>query len=191
MEPYISKGVKMKLPVHIQFHGMEPSAALEASAREHALKLESFAPDLMTCRVTIDLEEKHKHQGRPFGVRIDLTLPGHELVVNRVHHEDVYVALRDAFDDMRRQIEEVVRKRSGHVKQHAVPLHGEVVRLDDLGGFGFIRTPDGEEYYFNRDNVAGTPFEHMQTGSAVQFIPEAGSEGLQAKRVSLGKHGLG
>ena len=77
----------MKQEVHIQFHGMEASEALEASARAHARKLDAFATDLMACRVVIDLEQKHKQQGRPFGVRIDLTLPGHELVVNRVHHE--------------------------------------------------------------------------------------------------------
>lgn len=181
----------MKLPVHIQFSGMESSEALEASARDHAHKLELFAPDIMACRVVIDLEQKHKQQGRPFGVRIDLTLPGHELVVNRVHDEDVYVALRDAFDKMKGQLEERVRKRRGEEKQHAVPLHGKVVRLDDDGGFGFIRTPDGSEYYFGRDNVAGTTFEHVQTGSTVQFIPEIGGEGLQARRVSLGKHGMG
>lgn len=181
----------MKLPFNIQFHGMEPSAAVEASAREHVHKLEEFASDIMTCRVNIDLEQKHKHQGHPFGVRIDLTLPGHELVVNRVQHEDVYVALRDAFDNMKRQIEDVVRRRRGQEKLHSVPLHGEIVRLDTEGGFGFIRTPDGDEYYFSRDNLTATPFEHVQTGSAVQFIPESGSDGMQAKRVSLGKHGGG
>lgn len=115
----------MKQPVHIQFHGMEASDALEASAREHAHKLESFAPDIMACRVGIDLEQKHKHQGRPYSVRIDLTLPGHELVVNRVQDEDVFVALRDAFDNMKRQLEDVVRKRRGQVKQHAVPIRSE------------------------------------------------------------------
>jgi ribosomal subunit interface protein len=181
----------MKLPFNIQFHGMESSVALEANAREHLHKLEKFASDIMACRVNIDLEQKHKHQGRPFGVRIDLTLPGHELVVNRVQHEDVYVALRDAFDSMKRQLEDVVRRRRGQEKQHAVPLHGEVVRLDLEGGFGFIGTPDGNEYYFSRDNLTATPFEHIETGSAVQFIPEVGGEGLQAKRVSLGKHGMG
>ncbi len=101
----------MKTPVHIQFHDMDPSEALEHSAREHVRKLESLAPDIMSCRVGIDLAQKHKHQGRPFGVRIDLTVPGHELVVNRVHDEDVYVALRDAFDDMKRQLEDFVRQR--------------------------------------------------------------------------------
>jgi ribosome-associated translation inhibitor RaiA/cold shock CspA family protein len=187
----IDKGVKMKFPVHIRFHGVESSEAVETRARDLAHKLESLAPDLMACHVSIDLEQKHKHQGRPFGVRIDLTLPGHELVVNRVQDEDVYVALRDAFDNMKRQLEVVVQKRRGEEKRHPVPLHGEVVRLDDGAGFGFIRTPAGDEYYFHRDNLTGTPFESVQAGSAVQFIPEVGGEGLQAKRVSLGKHSMG
>lgn len=131
MDFYASKGEKMKLPVHIQFHGMEPSDALETSAREHAHKLETFAPDIMTCRVGIDLEQKHQHQGRPYGVRIDLTLPGHELVVNRVQHEDVYVALRDAFDNMKRQLEEVVRRRRGQEKHHVVPQRAERTPPDE------------------------------------------------------------
>jgi ribosomal subunit interface protein len=119
----------MKLPFHIQFHGMESSEALETRARELAHKLESLAPDIMACRVRVDLEQKHQHQGRPFGVRIDLTLPGHELVVNRVQDEDVYVALRDAFDKMKRQLEDVVRRRQE--KQHAGPLPDQAVSADD------------------------------------------------------------
>jgi ribosome-associated translation inhibitor RaiA len=109
----------MRLPVQIQFHGLAHSDALADSARAHAHKLESFATDLMACRVSFDLTQKHQQQGRAVGVRIDLTLPGHELVVNRVENEDAHVALRDAFDNMRRQLEEVVRKRRGQVKQHA------------------------------------------------------------------------
>lgn len=179
----------MTIPVQIQFHGLDASPALQASALEHAHKLETWATDIIACRVEIDLEQKHKHQGRPYGVRIDLTLPGHELVVNRVRHEDVYVAVREAFDDMKRQLEDLVRRRRGQEKQHAVPLHGEIVRMDDAGGFGFIRTAEGDEYYFSRDNLASMPFEHVRIGNKVQFIAELGAEGLQARRVSLGKHG--
>ena len=106
------KGKTMKQPLNIQFHGMEASAAVETKAREFADKLDAISPDLMACRVNIDLEQKHKQQGRPYGVRIDLTLPGHELVVNKVQDEDVYVALRDAFDNMKRQLNEVVSVRN-------------------------------------------------------------------------------
>ncbi len=122
----------MKLPVHIQFHNTEHSDALESSARAHAHKLELFACDIMSCRIYIDLEQKHKQQGRPFGVRIDLTLPGHELVVNRVQHEDPYIALRDAFDSMKRQLQDVVHRRRGQEKQHAAPLRAQTEPPDDL-----------------------------------------------------------
>jgi ribosomal subunit interface protein len=104
----------MKVPAHIQFHNMDPSPALEAAAREHALKLESFASDIMTCQVAIELEQKRQTQGRPYVVRIDLTLPGRELVVNRVSNEDAYVALRDAFDSLKRQLQDTVIQRRGH-----------------------------------------------------------------------------
>lgn len=181
----------MKLPLQIQFKGLESSEALETAAREKAAALDRFCPDIMSCRVVIELLHKHKNQGRPFEVRLDLTVPGHELAVTRVHDGDVYVALRDAFDSMRRQLEEVVRQRRGDEKRHAEPLHGEVVRFDPEGQSGFIRTPEGDEYWFGPENVADVPFEHVEVGTQVQFIPELAAQGRQAKRVSRGKHRFG
>jgi ribosomal subunit interface protein len=178
----------MQLPLQISFHGMQHSDTAEAAVREKMRHLERFSGEIMSCRVAVDVLQKHHRQGRPLGVRIDLTLPGRELVVNRVENEDLHIALREAFDDIRRQLEDAVRQRRGLVKQHPRELHGEVVRLDDEGGFGFIRTPDGQEFYFGRDNLAGGRFEQLNVGSPVQFIAEAAAEGMQAKRVSVGKH---
>ena len=111
----------MKLPVDIRFLGLAPSPAVENTVREKVRHIDGFCPDIMAWRVTIEQEHKHQHQGRPFGVRIDVTLPGHELTVNRQQHEDVYVALRDAFDAMKRQVQETQQIRRGEVKQHAEP----------------------------------------------------------------------
>ncbi len=72
----------------------------------------------MACRVSIEQLQKHQHQGRPYGVSIDITLPGYELAVNRQQHEDVYIAMRDAFAAMHRQLETVVEKRRGQIKFH-------------------------------------------------------------------------
>ena len=178
----------MQVPLQIVFHGFERSDALEAAVRDKVAHLEHLAGNITACRVVLELAQKHKHQGHPFGVRVDVTVPGRELVVDRVQHEDVYVALRDAFDAMKRQLEDAVHQRRGFEKEHPRELHGEVVRLDADGGFGFIRTPDGEEYYFSRDNVAGDHFVRVEVGTAVQFIAEPAGEGWQAKRVSLGRH---
>jgi ribosomal subunit interface protein len=174
----------MKTPLQITFHGMTASQAVEARTREKAAMLERFCPEIMACRVTVDLLQKHRQQGRPFGVRIDVTIPGRELAVDRVEHEDVHVALRDAFDAMRRQLEDAVRRVRGDVKQHAGELHGEVARLSD--DFGFIRTADGDEYYFHRDNVHGVDFDRLAVGNAVRFLGDGrSSQGPQAKRVTL------
>lgn len=108
----------MKQPLDLRFIGLTPSEAVEAAVRRKVARLDRFRPDLMACRVTVELVDKHRHQGRQFAVRIDLTVPGHELTVNRVRHEDVYVALREAFDDMRRQVQDGLRQVQGQVKYH-------------------------------------------------------------------------
>ena len=106
----------MKLPVRITFHGLDPSDAVEAAVLDRAAQLERLCAGILRCRVVIDVLQKHRRQGRPFGVRIDLAIPGRELVVDRVAHEDVYVALRDAFDGMRRQLDDAVRQQRGQVR---------------------------------------------------------------------------
>lgn len=179
----------MKQPLEIRFIGMEPSEAVEAAARAKAERLDHFRPDVMACRVTVELSDRHRHQGRTYAVRVDATVPGHELSVGHVHHEDVYVALREAFDDMKRQLQDSVRRVRGDVKLHPVPLHGEVVRFADEGRFGFIRTEQGDEYRFDAGNVVRDTYASLVVGTRVQFIPELAAEGLQAKRVSVGKHG--
>ncbi|MGG1943427.1 HPF/RaiA family ribosome-associated protein [Trinickia sp. NRRL B-1857] len=118
----------MKLPLEISFEGLARSEALEAAVAKQAAKLDRYYGELMRCQVRIVCDEKHKHQGKPFAVRIDLTLPGHEIVSNREAHEDAYVALRDAFDATSRQLEEVVSKMRGEVKTHAEPPYGKDAR---------------------------------------------------------------
>jgi ribosome-associated translation inhibitor RaiA len=104
----------MKKPVEIRFLGMERSAALEADVRSRIDKLELFCPEIISCCASLELVHKHQQQGRPYSVRIDATMPGHELTVSRVCNEDVHIALRTAFDGMKRQIADVVQQR--HVR---------------------------------------------------------------------------
>ena len=108
----------MQLPVQVTYRGMVSSAALEDAVREKAAKLEQFHPRLTSCRVVIEEAARHKTQGKQFVVHVDLTAPGGEIAVNRDHDEDVYVALRDAFDAARRKLEDFARVQRGDVKRH-------------------------------------------------------------------------
>jgi cold shock CspA family protein/ribosome-associated translation inhibitor RaiA len=178
----------MQVPLQITMRGFEHSAALEADIRRHAEKLEQFHSRIVSCRVTVEEAHRHHRQGRQLNVRIDLRVPGRVIAVNLDRHEDVHVAVRDAFDSARRQLEESAREQRGDVKRHQVPQHGTVVRVFAADGCGFIQTGDGRELYFSRENVVTPSFEQLAPGTQVQFIEELAAEGPQAKRVSVGKH---
>lgn len=178
----------MQLPVQITFRDFPRSEAVETAILEKAERLERFSDRIMSCRVTVGMIQKHKHQGKLFNIRVDLSLPGSEIVVNRDKAEDVYVAIRDAFDALKRKIEEHVRMARGDVKLHEPEAHGRVARLFPEEGYGFIEKQDGTELYFHLYNCVHPDFEQLKIGDEVGFLEEAGGEGLQANRVSKGKH---
>ena len=181
----------MKFIFQITARDIPHSEALESHVRQKAEKLEAFYPHIMSCRVVIEVPHKHKPQGRSFDVRLDITVPGKELVVTREADEDVYVALRDAFDAAKRQLEDYGRRQRGDIKAHPPVLRGRVKRVIADEGYGFIETPDGQDLYFHRDNLSGGDFDKLAEGSEVQFLEDIASEGLQAKRVSTGKRHTG
>ena len=149
----------MQHELQITWHGLDHSEAIETQIRQRAAALEKFYPNITSCRVAVELPHRHKHQGKHFNVRIDLRVPHGEVVVNRDRHEDIHVALRDAFDAARRQIEDVLRRQRGAVKVHAEPQRGRVVRVLPEEGYGFIETAGGDELYFSRDNLVTPEFE--------------------------------
>jgi ribosomal subunit interface protein len=97
----------MKLPLQITTRNVSLSETALEAIREKAAKLETFSDRIMSCRVLVEAPHRHKHQGVAFNVRIDITVPGHEVVVKREPNEDVYIAIRDSFDAARRQLQDI------------------------------------------------------------------------------------
>lgn len=188
----------MQLPLQITFRHMAPSPAVEAHIRERADALHRFFRKIMACRVVVEASAHRQHQGNLYHVRVDLTVPGREIVVRRdppEHHahEDVLVAVRDTFDAVRRQLEDYARTVRGDVKAHETPSHGRVTRLFKAEGYGFIQSSEGEEIYMHRDAVAGGAFEALAEGDEVRYVVHEGEgeKGPQASTVvPLGKHHL-
>ena len=113
----------MELPLEISYRDFPKSEALEAVIREKAGKLDRYYEKIMACRVVVEQPHHNRRQGNLFHIRIDLTVPGKELVVKRdpaEHraHEDPYVTVNDAFDAMRRQLQDFARRQRGDVKHH-------------------------------------------------------------------------
>lgn len=112
------------MPLRITFRHMARSAALEARIRQRVAELDDFFDRITATRVVVVSQSRRRQQGKLFEVHVDLVVPGGEIVVGRDPgknhaHEDAHVAVRDAFDAARRQLEDFVRERRGEVKHRA------------------------------------------------------------------------
>jgi ribosomal subunit interface protein len=184
----------LQIPLQITFHGMEPSPAIEARIREKAAKLEHFHDRIVGCKVVVEAPHRHHHKGKLYNVRIDISVPGKDVFVGHSGplnhaHEDVYVAIRDAFNAAGRQLEDHVRRTRGDVKAHVAPVHGKVLRLGE--DYGFAQTQGGQEVYFHKNSVVDDAFDRLKIGSEVRLViaDSEGVEGAQASTVTpIGKH---
>ncbi len=181
----------MEVPVEITFEGMDTSDAVRARVEKEVDKLEQFQGRLTSCRVAVIAPRHHQNKGGLFEVHIYATLPGHaDIVVDRNPpkdhaHEDVYVAIRDAFAAARRQLQDKSRKMQGKVKRHEETPRGKISKLFPPEDYGFIATPTGEEVYFHRNAVQSGDFDSLEIGTDVQFSREDGEKGPQASAVRV------
>lgn len=130
----------MLVPVQITFRNTDPSEAVSADINRRIERMSRQQGNIISCRVVVEAPLPNQRKGGLYRVRIDLTCPEGQVIVNREPdsrnqaHQDVYVAVRDAFRAAERQLEEYTRRRQGEVKTHATPardLATLFVREDD------------------------------------------------------------
>jgi cold shock CspA family protein/ribosome-associated translation inhibitor RaiA len=179
----------MKIPLQITFQDIPPSEAVEAKIREAAAKLDQFYTDIMSCRAVVSSPQRHQRKGNHYHVRLDVSVPGKELVVNREPgdrdaHIDIYVSIRDTFNVMERMLRDHSRQKQGMIKQDVAAPHGRVSKLFPEG-YGFIETVGGTEIYFHRNSVLNDAFGKLKTGMEVRYSEEEGEKGPQASTVDI------
>jgi len=198
----------MILPVQVTFRNMDRSATVEGWIREEAAKLDTFYERIVSCRVVVELPNRRRKWGSLYHVRVDLTVPGAELVVKeqpslhssiqqigeekiakhlevKAPHKDLRQAIDDAFRAAGRRLQDYARRRRGDVKTHERSLRARVSRLFPEEGYGFLETVGGREIYFHSNSVLHGAFNHLKLGSLVSFVEEQGEQGPQASTVRL------
>ena len=185
----------MAIRLDLTFRDISPhEETAKAEIKKRAKKLSRMYSPIMNCRVVVEASHKHKSHGQHFIVSIELNTPRKKIVVNREKHkrrshEDINVAIRDAFDAAERMIEDYAQEKRGKVKQHEMPPHGRVSRIFPEEDYGIIETSTGDEVYFHRNSVLEGVFEKLEPGSEVRFHLEQGEKGPQASTVHpVGKH---
>ncbi len=190
----------------ITFRGIAHSDALEADIRRRVTNLARFYRPIMGCRVLVEFAQRHHERGNRFHVRIDLTVPGDEIVIahdgslhatakdieaeqSRQRREPgperkhAAVAVREAFDAARRKLQDYGRRQRLAVKTLTRQPSGRVSQLFPIDQYGYIEADDGHEVYFQKDSVLKNAFDRLSVGSRVAFVEEAGDKGPQASTV--------
>lgn len=198
----------MNITPTITFRGIRRSTALETEVLTRLAKLERYYPGIMGCRVLVELAQRHHEHGNRYHVRIALTVPGEELVVAheaslRAATRDVHakritrlgepdpekkrgrVAIHEAFDAARRQLQDYARRQRGAIKVPARQARGRISQLFPIDAYGYIEAKDGHEVYFQKSSVLKDAFDRLAVGRAVSFVEETGEKGPQASTVTL------
>jgi ribosome-associated translation inhibitor RaiA len=113
----------MSATLQISFRNMEPVASAEVQVRARVAELAQFSDRLGACRVVLDAAHRRPRHGRTYDVHIELSVPNGPIVVSRNPgeghaHEDLSVAIRDAFDAARRRLQDHMRRMEGATKVH-------------------------------------------------------------------------
>jgi ribosome-associated translation inhibitor RaiA/cold shock CspA family protein len=184
----------MQIPVQVSFKDVKPSDFIKTAIEKHVARLERFFPRIIGCRVVVEAKNRHGHKGTLYSLGIDLSVPGKEIVIGRSGpkdhaHEDIHVAMRDAFNAAARALEDHARHIRGDVKPHDLPLQGKVVALFLEDGYGFIATPDGDEVMFRRESLGNRDLSTLKVGDEVHLTrpAEGGAIPTQAKSTSPGR----
>jgi cold shock CspA family protein len=196
----------MSLTPQITFRNMKSQPRLEEAVLKETAHLERFFDRITSCRVMI--QGPKRQQRNLYHVRIDIGVPKERLVVDHhpsLHgtlqnleaprkskqtdlersHRDAVRAIHDAFGEMRRRLQDYVRRMRGLTKQHEPSIRAKVAKLLPEAGYGFLETPEGREIYFHRNSVLDGGFENLRIGSDVHFVEEPGEHGPQASTVNL------
>lgn len=182
----------MQIPLEITFRDVRRTEAIEKLVREKVAKLEKICDHMVSCRVAVEMPQRHQQTGNPFRVRIDIRIPpGRELVIKRESGQGkvnvtLPQTLREAFSAAGRQLKELVEKQRDEVKTHPVQEQVALVfKVFRKEGYGFIKTKEGREIYFHRNSVLNDDFDRLEVGTGVRFVEETGVKGPQATTLQI------
>lgn len=175
----------MKIPLEISSRNLELSDETRDLIREKAEKLDGLYDDIIRCRVKLDVPHRSQRSGIFYDVRIDITVPGGEVVVKREPGEDLHVAILNSFDVAQRRLKDYAGRQRGEIKFHEEKPTAQIVRVFHDEGYGFLLTPDGREVYFHENALLNGDFRNLQVGTSVQYVEREGDKGVQASSIIL------
>ncbi len=100
----------------VVFRNIEYSAAVEFAVHKRLEKLGRYCDEIQSLKVTLETPHNNHHKGKVYHVGVEALVPNHDIVVthdqhDKHSHEDIYVAIRDAFNAVERRLKSVYGKQ--------------------------------------------------------------------------------
>lgn len=161
----------MRRLASVAFDGYPASEKDRRVVTDQVQELADSCRLIRSCRVLVGQAER-RSQGPAPSVRIDLCVPGGEIVVNpdrgaQFARAGLAEAVRTSVNAARRQLNDYARvlARSG---RDAPSDSGRIIRIMPEQDRGVIATRDGRRYEFRRSEA--NAFDTLSVGESVQFV---------------------
>lgn len=121
----------------VLFRNIDHSPAVEEAIHKRVAKLQRFSDEIQSLRVILEAPHNNHHKGKVYHVGVEASIPNHELVITRDQHdnhahEDLYVAVRDAFDALERRLKAVYEKNEKQRRQGGKRLDEPVLSISGV-----------------------------------------------------------
>lgn len=174
----------MQIEPEVSFRNVRRTDALDREILEGIEKLGTVHDRITSVRMALEDQRGTGIQDHLYRVRIEITIPGGEVVVKETPgegpHPPLTQVLNKAFDAARRKLKETRMQRRGQVKNHTPRGVGRVTQIFPRQEYGFIEDDRGREIYFHKNAVSRNGWDDLDTQHPVEFEEEQGDKGPQA-----------
>lgn len=119
-----------RIPLQITSRNFEITGDIEQRILKKSEKLDKFHRDMMGCRVLLEVPHRNRNSGVVYNARIDLAMPGKDIVIRREANEDLYKAINLAFEAALRRLQSHARRKRGEVKRRDEPFEDAQEGMD-------------------------------------------------------------
>lgn len=119
------KRTSMDTPIDIEFNGLERSEAIATHIEEKVAKLKKLFERMSNCRVVIEVPHRNPARAtksKVYRVKLEISIPAHKPILvtherdDDHTHDDIMLAIRDAFAAAERQAKVMNRKLTAPAK---------------------------------------------------------------------------
>jgi len=198
----------MQVQPEIIVKGIETTPEIEKQIKRGLNKLEKINHRIIRVRVALVKAQARRQNGNPYQMQVDIEIPDRTPIFVKqqsiartkipqdldqsregaehrrgIREESALTLIERTFAAAQRELQKITDKQRSKVKSRSPNVGAVIEKIFPGEGFGFLRTTDGQQVYFNKNSVLHSHWDRLKVGTFVRYAEEIGEKGLQASTV--------